>query len=101
MKGIRAALQNHIDLGAAGPPEFGRVIARLNLELLNGVDGRQRDILVDVGIVVVHSIQQEVVGLVAGAVDVDGAALRRVLGAFRRQFDSPAQAERRTGSCAR
>ena len=86
VKLIGATFQDDIDLSAACPPELGRVIAGLNLEFLDRVDGRKSDILVEVGIVVIDSIQQEVVGLVAGAVDVDGAALRRVLGALGRQL---------------
>lgn len=86
MELVGAALQNDVDLGAAAVAELSRVVAGLNLEFLNGVDGGEGDILIEVGIVVVDAVKQEVVRLLAGAVDADGAALRRVFGAFRRQL---------------
>jgi len=47
---------------------------------------RQGNVLIDVGVVVVHALQQEVVRLLAGAIDADRSPLRRVLRALRRRL---------------
>ena len=95
VKPVSAAFQNHVDLGAAAVPELGRVVAGLNLELLNGVDRRQSHILVDVGIVVVHAVKQEVVRLLAGAVDAERSAFGGVFRALRRQLTARRQQRKR------
>ena len=95
MELVGTALQNHVDLGAAAASKFRGVIARLDFEFLNGIDGGKRDVLIDIRIVVVHALQQEVVGLFARAVHADGAALSGILRSLGGQLAARRQQRKR------
>src|SRR5580658_1550508 len=79
VKLVGAALGDDVDLGAPAAAVFRGGVARLDFELLNGIHGRQNRVLINGQVVVVYAIEKEVVGLLASAIDADGAALRGIL----------------------
>ena len=79
---VGAGLGGEVDLRAGAASELGGVGAGLHLEFLDGFGGDRDGVLVDRQIVVVHAVEQEVIGLFARAVDGDRPALGLVLRTF-------------------
>ena len=69
---VGAALQHHVDLPAGIAAGEGVVGAGGHLELAHGVHRRSQADAIQLGVAVEHAIQDELVGVLAGAVDVDG-----------------------------
>ncbi len=76
---VGAGLSGDVNLPTRAASEFRRVSACLNLELLNRLGGDRDGVLIDRQVVIVHSIQQEVVRLLARAVHRNRTALRLIL----------------------
>jgi hypothetical protein len=72
-------LKRHVDLSACAAPKLRGGIARLHLELIDRLDRRQHAELVHKRIVVVHAIEQKVVGLFANSTNADCAAQDGIL----------------------
>ena len=65
----------NVHLGTRTAAILGIEIVRRNLKLLNGVDTRVDHEAIHVEVVVVDSVEKEVVGAFPGPVDVDAAAV--------------------------
>ena len=74
VEAVGAGFRGHDDLAAGTETVLRRVDAGENIEFLNSVDGRAEVGDGDGGIVVVHAVQGEVVGELAGSGDAKGAA---------------------------
>ena len=67
---VRTALGGDVDLAHLAA-ELGRVDAGLDLEFLQGVDGGQEQVAVEVGVGIIDTVQSEIVPLAAIAGDGD------------------------------
>ncbi len=86
MQLVAAAAGDHVDLPARVTAVLGTVAVGRDLELLDRVHGRLQRIPVNIRVVVVDSIQQEVVVFLASAVGVHGEiAARGKLGILHRR----------------
>ena len=86
MEPVAPPARDDQDLRAAVPAEFRAVTARLHFEFLNELDRGADDDPVDEPVVVIHSVEQEIVGGFARAVEMQAArALRRELRAGGRR----------------
>src|ERR1700730_169957 len=69
VKPVGSALEHDIDLRSAASSKLGGVGAGLDFKLLDGVGHGQYAVLVDHQVLVVDTIEQEIVGRLASAVD--------------------------------
>ncbi len=79
MEFIRTGTRRYIDLCATATSELGRIGTCLDLEFLNSFRGDRDSVLVDGEIVVINSVQEEVVRRLARPVDGNGSSLPLVL----------------------
>ncbi len=72
MELVAAGAQHNADLAAAVASERGIIGAGQDLEFSDGVDGRAYGRSVELGIAVIDAVEEEVVGILSRAVDVNG-----------------------------
>ena len=71
MELVAAAFEHHVELPAGVAPERGVVAAGGHLELAHGVHRRRHGDAVELGVAVENAVEQELIGILPGAVDVD------------------------------